>query len=91
MTQIAKHIIFKGSIQGVGFRFTVMSVASRCKLAGFVRNLSDGSVEMSVQGSPQDVEDCINSIKETYESSISETKVNQIPPDPGYTDFKITF
>ena len=50
MTQIAKHIIFTGRVQGVGFRFTVYDMANRYQLIGQVRNLGDGTVEMIAQG-----------------------------------------
>ena len=50
MDRIAKHIIFKGQVQGVGFRYTTHRVAGRYDVTGFVRNLPDGTVEMLVQG-----------------------------------------
>ena len=53
---IAKRIIFIGRVQGVGFRFTAHSIARRCQLTGFVRNLPDGSVEMFAQGQAEDIE-----------------------------------
>ena len=91
MTQIARHIVFAGRVQGVGFRFTVHALANRYQLAGLVRNLMDGTVEMVAQGSPDDIEDCIRDIKGSYHGSIRETKTEEIPVDPSYQDFKITF
>jgi acylphosphatase len=75
MSRIAKHIIFTGTVQGVGL----------------VRNLPDGSVEMFAQGLPDDIDDCIRNIQSSFSGYIRETKVQQIPPEPNYTDFKITF
>lgn len=91
MSQIAKHIIFAGQVQGVGFRFTAFDVANRYQLTGLVRNLMDGSVEMIAQGRPDDIDDCIRDIKESLSSYIRETKIEEISPDPKYKDFKITF
>ncbi|MHC4288506.1 MAG: acylphosphatase, partial [Planctomycetota bacterium] len=45
MNKIAKQIIFKGRVQGVGFRYTTQRAASRYELTGYVRNLPDGTVE----------------------------------------------
>ena len=87
----AKHIIFIGRVQGVGFRFTAHRAAGRHQLTGFVRNVPNGTVEMLAQGRPEDIDDCIQDIKEYFAGYIRETKIGEIPPDPRYTDFKITF
>ena len=47
---VRKHIIFKGRVQGVGFRITVYQQATRLHLTGWVRNLSNGDVEACIQG-----------------------------------------
>jgi acylphosphatase len=88
---IAKHIIFKGRVQGVGFRFTAHRIAGLNQLKGYVRNMPDGSVEMLAQGYTEDVNDCIKDIKESFAGYISDTQINELPIDPRYKDFKITF
>jgi len=88
---VAKHIIFTGHVQGVGFRFTAYDIAHRHQLTGFVRNLFDGTVEMLAQGRPEDINDCIRDIKESFAGYIREARIEEIAPDPKYTDFKITF
>jgi acylphosphatase len=88
---IAKRIIFAGNVQGVGFRFTAHSIARRCELKGFVRNLPDGSVEMFAQGRAEDIEMCLRDIDETFAGSISETRIEDVEFDSRYNDFKITF
>ena len=88
---IAKHIIFVGRVQGVGFRFTSYHIAGRHRLTGQVRNLLDGAVEMFAQGEPADVDDCIQDIKDSFGAYITQTKIEDTPLNPQYTDFKITF
>ena len=88
---IAKLIIFKGNVQGVGFRYTSQRIASRYELTGYVRNLSDGSVEMLAQGLSKDVDDCIKKIQDSFGGYIRQTQINEVPPDPRYTSFKITY
>ena len=45
-----RKYLFKGRVQGVGFRFRCFSIANELKLTGFVKNEYDGSVSMEVQG-----------------------------------------
>lgn len=87
----AKHIIFSGTVQGVGFRFTALRTANRYKLTGFVRNLPDGSVEMIAQGETGDIGHCIKDIKQHFGSYISEAKILDIPVNPKYKDFQISY
>ena len=44
------RIVVKGRVQGVGFRFFTQEQAARLKLSGFVRNLSNGDVELEAEG-----------------------------------------
>jgi len=44
------HVLYSGMVQGVGFRYTVKSVASGFEVTGTVRNLPDGRVELAVEG-----------------------------------------
>jgi acylphosphatase len=88
---VAKQVVFTGHVQGVGFRFTAHRMAHRHELAGFVRNLGDGSVEMVAQGAAGDIDDCVTDIKESFPGYVREVIINDIPPDPKRTDFRITF
>jgi len=91
MNHTAKHIIFKGRVQGIGFRFTAFRVATRHQISGFVRNLPDGTVEMIAQGNADDITDCIQDIEKSFEGYLRDTTIREIPADPQYRDFKITF
>jgi len=88
---IAKHIIFTGRVQGVGFRFTTHRIALRHQLTGWVRNLPDGIVEMFAQGTEQDITDCIEHIEEIFAGYITSTKTKDSTCDPAANNFKITF
>ena len=91
MNQVAKHIVFAGRVQGVGFRFTSLRAANRYGLTGRVCNLPNGSVEMIAQGRSDDIDDCIRDIQESFSGYIAETEVEEIGFDSQYKDFKITF
>ncbi len=50
------HILYSGNVQGVGFRYTVKSVATGFEVTGTVRNLPDGRVELLAEGSKEELE-----------------------------------
>lgn len=54
--RIARHYLVSGDVQGVGYRFFAQRVAARHQVVGFVRNLSDGRVEVLAEGMPDGVE-----------------------------------
>lgn len=53
---IRKRIIFYGRVQGVGFRYYSVHKARQLGLAGWVKNLDDGTVEMEVQGREAEID-----------------------------------
>ena len=53
----------EGRVQGVGFRFFVQSNAKTMGITGWVKNMSDGSVTMELQGEAPTVERLIAKIK----------------------------
>ena len=91
MEHTAKHILFAGRVQGVGFRFTTHSIARRYDVSGYVRNRPDGTVEMFVQGPAQEVDACLADIQDSFAGYIRETQIDSVPCNPRHTDFQITF
>ena len=91
MELTARKIVFSGRVQGVGFRFTALNIASRCGLTGYVRNLPDGDVEMLVQGTAEMIDTCVRDLQDSFVGTISHIDIEEITPDPKLTDFKITF
>ncbi len=49
-TRRRMKIFYSGRVQGVGFRYTAKTVAAGFEIAGFVRNLPDGRVELVAEG-----------------------------------------
>lgn len=43
-------LIFKGQVQGVGFRYTACQIANKLGLVGYVENLDNGDVKVEVEG-----------------------------------------
>jgi acylphosphatase len=47
------NIFYSGRVQGVGFRYTVKTVAAGYEVTGIIRNLPDGRVELVAEGTRQ--------------------------------------
>ena len=60
---IRKHIVFYGSVQGVGFRWRARNAAEHFSCTGWARNEWDGSVSMEIQGREEDIDKVILAIE----------------------------
>ena len=84
------HVIAKGKVQGIGFRAKVKKLADDLKLAGYVRNLSNGDVEIRIQGSPDKLESLLHQIEHTFSAHIEDLQVTSRNPSTLYEEFRIT-
>jgi acylphosphatase len=50
------RVLYSGQVQGVGFRYTVKSVATGFDVTGTVRNLPAGGVELIAEGLQSELE-----------------------------------
>lgn len=57
------HYTFSGSVQGVGFRYTADRMARSFRIKGWVKNLSNGKVELVAQGLPKNIVMFIHGLK----------------------------
>jgi acylphosphatase len=81
---------FHGTVQGVGFRWTVQDAAESLDLCGTVRNLPDGTVEAIVQGERLALEQLINSIQRSSGAAvIQSTDILYRSIQQRYNDFRI--
>jgi len=86
------HIFVSGVVQGVGFRNFTQDQALSRSLHGFTRNLSDGRVEIEVEGEGMKIEDLIlNLRKGPPRSSVEGVDVSWGDPSSRFSDFSITF
>ena len=61
--KIQKHIYLSGRVQGVGFRAFTQRQASVLDIKGWVKNLTDGRVEVVIQGDKNKVKQMIEKLK----------------------------
>lgn len=67
------HLIISGDVQGVGFRAWIVLQAKDLRLAGWVKNREDGTVEVVAEGPKQDLEELVKSSKQGPEVAWVET------------------
>ena len=60
---VRRRIVFRGWVQGVGFRYRARHAASLYGCTGWVRNEWDGSVTMEIQGKAEDINRVIQAIR----------------------------
>ena len=63
---VAKKILYEGRVQGVGFRFSVKSIATGYDVVGSVRNLIDGRVEVEAQGEEAEIDAFLEEILDSH-------------------------
>lgn len=89
MTQA--HIIYSGTVQGVGFRYTIQKYALKFNLLGWVKNLPNGSVEVLIEGSKDDIELLCNSVEEFFSGYIKNKEIAFSDRVGKYHSFEITY
>jgi len=64
--------IFKGLVQGVGFRFIAKETAAKYRMAGKVRNLPDGTVEVIACGDKNKIDAFLSDIRAKFKYNITD-------------------
>lgn len=70
----ARGFLVHGRVQGVGYRYFVLRAARELGLAGWARNLPDGSVEVVADGS----EEALASLEESLREGPSLSRVSDV-------------
>ena len=84
------QVFYEGRVQGVGFRYSARRVASGFDIAGHVRNLPDGRVEVVASGDPREVDDFLRALRESgLAGHIAHEEAVEIPRPAGLRGFSI--
>jgi acylphosphatase len=76
-------------VQGVGFRYTAQNLALRYDVAGYVRNLPDGRVELVVEGPDPEMDHLIDSIRQRMNGYIQGLDRQTYPATGEFNRFSI--
>ena len=88
--KIAKLYRVRGRVQGVGFRYTAQRLAEGFAVAGYVRNLPSGDVELVAEGSADQVDAFLAAIARQLAGYIEQNVVQDVSPGK-YTGFHIRY
>ena len=88
---IRRHVIYHGRVQGVFFRATSYDLSRNYRVAGYVRNRPDGTVELEAEGEPTEVDRFLAAIAGHFEHHIANTNVSDIPPSGNQSEFRIRY
>ncbi|NBB76436.1 MAG: acylphosphatase [Bacteroidetes bacterium] len=58
-----KHLKIFGRVQGVGFRYFTVQRAKELNINGWVKNMSDGTVETVIEGTRKNLDEMIEKLK----------------------------
>ncbi|MGE6631706.1 acylphosphatase [Bacillus sp. NPDC077027] len=84
------HVIVKGRVQGVGFRYFVQGEASTYGVKGWVRNTEDGDVEIKVEGDEQQVSPFLSTVRKgSLFSKVTDMQTVQLTQLASYSSFRI--
>ncbi len=84
-------MVFRGRVQGVGFRYTAQSIARRHPITGYVRNLPDGSVELVAQGELAAINAVVVELQAHFRGSIRHLERCPVAASEPFDGFEIRF
>ncbi len=87
---VCRRVLYSGRVQGVGFRYTAQQLADGFPVAGFVRNLSTGEVELVAEGSAQATDAFLAALAERMRWYIERSTVRTESPQ-GLRSFTIRY
>ena len=82
-------VYFTGRVQGVGFRYSTLQVAKEFEVAGWVKNIPDGRVQLEAEGAPQTVKAFVTAVEERMHGYIRKTERQTAKREPQFVGFTI--
>ena len=81
-------VFFSGHVQGVGFRYATLQVSREFEVAGTVRNLPDGRVQLEVEVEKAEVQSFVQALHDRmhgYVKSVERTSRRRPREFQGFT------
>lgn len=86
------RMVLAGRVQGVGFRYFTRQAAERLGVAGWVRNLPNGDVEVRAAGSAAALEAFRRQLRQGPPGSrVDSLSESELPAGDGWTGFHVAY
>jgi acylphosphatase len=86
------QIVVSGRVQGVGYRYFAQMKAVQFGITGWVKNRSDGAVEMVTTGTKENLDLFIEEIRRGNPfSTVDQVEINEISIAENYQSFTIKY
>jgi acylphosphatase len=85
---VCKRVYYSGRVQGVGFRYTAQDLAANFAVAGYVKNLPSGDVELVAESEPAAVDAFLAAVAERMGRYIQQIRAEEAAPS-GHNGFRI--
>ncbi len=90
MSQVQHETLYyTGHVQGVGFRYTASQVAREFEVSGYVKNLTDGRVQVELEGRASEIAGYADALEERMHSYIRKTERSSERRSAQFTGFEI--
>jgi acylphosphatase len=87
---LARRFLVRGRVQGVGFRWFVEREAHILRVAGWVRNNHDGSVEVLAMGTPEQLAGLRSRLQEGPRAArVDDVEESETEPVAGLNSFQV--
>ena len=86
-----RTVLYRGMVQGVGFRYTARAIARNHEVVGFVRNLPDGRVELVVEGEAEELKRFLDRLRTQMADYILEATQKEEPATGEFDAFEVRF
>ena len=84
------HVIIKGYVQGVGFRFFVLEKANVLGIQGWVRNTISGQVEVLAEGTVEQINQFLELIKQgPRQALVTDIEIEKNDPSGEFIGFSL--
>lgn len=80
---------YYGRVQGVGFRWQVQQIAKSFVCTGYVKNMTDGSVELLVEGNEDQASHMVDEVNHQMSEYWHKKKTDERAGDAHFSEFII--
>lgn len=89
--KVRRYYLFRGRVQGVGFRYEAFLLAERLRLVGWIRNRPEGDVEAELEGTPEGLEEFLRAMRAIRRIHITGVLTRDLPVQGSETELRVIY